>query len=171
MVVRIVSLCVCLCLVGLVAGHNATVNAAQCGPAAMCPPLKVPVGKPAMFGLGPAGPMPPVPFGPPMMSGGKPMPCMPNCPPACPPPMCGPPACEGGFNPFSAIFSAVTLPFRLIGQALSGSRGCQPPPCPPGGYYPMQAPGCAPVCAPPAVKCRPNPMHAGQMNVPRPMYR
>ena len=171
MVVRMFSLLVCLSLVLLVAGITATANAVQCGPTGACPPLKVPVGKPAMFGHGPAGPVHPVPFGPPMMSGAKPMPCLPNCPPACPPPTCAPTACEGGFNPLSAIFSAVTLPFRLIGEAISRSRSCQPPACPPGGFYPMQPPGCAPVCAPPAVKCRPNPLHAGYMNMPRPMYR
>jgi hypothetical protein len=170
MVVRIFSLLVCLFLVLLVAGIAATVNAAQCGPTGVCPPLRVPVGKHAMFGPGPAGPIPSAPFGPPMMSGAKPMPCLPNCPPACPPPTCAPPACRGGFNPLSAIFSAVTLPFRLIGEAIFKSRSCQPPACPPGGFYPMQPPGCAPVCAPPAVKCRPNPLHAGYMNMPRPMY-
>jgi hypothetical protein len=170
MVVKMFSLLVCLSVVLAVAGIAATANAAQCGPAG-CPPLKVPVGKPAIFGPGPAGPMPPVPFGPPMMSGAKQMPCMPNCPPACPPPTCAPPpACEGGFNPLSAIFSAVTLPFRLIGGAISKARSCEPPACAPGGFYPMQPPGCAPVCAPPAVKCRPNPLHAGYMNMPRPMH-
>jgi hypothetical protein len=162
MVVRFLMVCLCI---GVVSGFSLSPSvalASQCGPTGICPPVKVPVARPM--------PMMPPP-GVPMMAGPGPMQCMPNCPPPCPPPACAPPACEGGFNPLSAIASVVTLPFRLIGQAVSKNRSCGPPPCPPAGCYMPMPPPCGPmpVCVPPAVKCRPAPMHAANMNMPRPM--
>lgn len=166
MVVRFFILCLCVGLVSGLFPDASAVAASQCGPTGICPPVRVPVARPMMA---PGMPMMPPP-GVPMMSGPGPMKCMPNCPPPCPPPACAPPACGGGFNPLSAIASVVTLPFRLIGEAVSKARSCGPPPCPPGGYMPMQPPcGPMPVCVPPVVKCRPAAMHAANMNMPRPM--
>lgn len=135
MVARILSLVVCLSVV-LAVTNPIPAIAAYCGPTG-CPPQKIPV-------------YPPMPAFPAAKIGPAPMSCMPNClpacPPPCPPPGYGPPP-GTGFNPLSAIFSAITLPFRLIAGAMN--RGNYQPPmyCPP--------PGCMPMCAPPATKVKP----------------
>lgn len=123
-------------------------QAAHCGPDFCAPPMKAP-----MYGKPGAG-MSPLPLGAPMggpaMAGPRPMAGY------CAPP-CAPPACEpavGGFNPISALFSAITFPFRLIGSAFTKRQGCEPPTCMPAGCVPMMPP-CGP---PPIAKCKPGAM-------------
>jgi hypothetical protein len=142
MVTRIV--CLVACLAVLIAVAHAPANAAYCGPMG-CPPQVPACGPPA-----PA--CPPAPCGP------APMSCMPNSLPVCRPPAYEPPS-GCGFNPLRAVLSAITLPFRLIAGAMN-RQDCQPPMyCPP--------PGCMPMCAPPAVKCKPGARAA--YNGPAPM--
>jgi hypothetical protein len=135
MVTRIV--CLVACVAVLLAVTHVPANAAYCGPMG-CPP-QVPV-------CGPPAPVcPPAPCGP------APMSCMPNTLPVCRPPAYQPPS-GCGFNPLRAVFSVITFPFRLIAGAMN-RQDCQPPMCCP-------PPPCMPVCAPPAVKCKPGPRAA-----------
>jgi hypothetical protein len=145
-----------------------------CGPDG-CPPFRVQVGAPGMPMTGPAmaGPRPMA-----AMQGCAPAcppPCPPmKCPPPCPPPACGPPACPPpsckppceGFNPLSAIFNLVTLPFRLFSGG--AGQGCEPP-CAPPACMPMMAS----PCPPPIAKCKPEKGYgyapAAPMRAMRPM--
>ena len=136
-----------------------------CGPDG-CPPLRVQVRGPGMPMPGPAmaGPRPMA--GMPGCAPACPPPCPPmKCPPPCPPPACPPPSCKPpceGFNPLSAIFNLVTLPFRLF----SGGAGCEQPPCPPPACMPMMAS----PCPPPIAKCKPERGYAPvPMKAMRPM--
>ncbi len=126
-------------------------NASYCGPSGCAP--RYPMQAPAMA-------MP----GPPTVMGPAPMACMPSCPPPCAPPPCGPQV--SGFNPLSAVFSVITLPFRLIGGAFSSRQSCQPAFCPPPGCMPMCPP---PMCGPqPIAKCKP--VKSSRMGAPMMAY-
>jgi hypothetical protein len=117
-------------------------HASYCGPNGCAPPMMRPA-------LSMPAPMP------------GPMHAV-NCPPPCPPPMCAPPTCAppscgpamcgqasgGGFNPFAALFSLVTAPFRIIGGLVPGRTTCAPPMCPPPGCMPVCMPDCGPAMAP-----------------------
>jgi hypothetical protein len=111
---------------------SSVAQASYCAPNA-CPPPQVVTRGPIMSM--PAPPMAPMPCGPPMS-------CAPamNCPPPCPPPcptVCGP--SMNGFNPLSAIFSVLTLPFRLISARANYQPAMCAPPC-----MPMPVPECGP---------------------------
>ncbi len=121
-------------------------NAGYCAPTG-CPP-KVTYAAPFP---GP-GPMPGMGMPGPVM-GPAPSGCVPSCPPPCPPPACGP-SMSSGFNPLTALFSVVALPFKLIGSCFASQQDCMPPMCPPPGCMPMCGP--PPNCGPqPIVKCKP----------------
>ncbi len=144
MVVRLICIGIVLAFPFFLIG---AAQANPCGPEMCAPPLKVPVyGRPGMMPMQPGAPMPG-----PAMAGPRPAGCLPPCPM----PACGPD--EGGFNPISALFSAITFPFRMIGSAFSKRQSCEPPTCMPAGCAPMMAP-CGP---PPVTKCKPGPMQKG----------
>lgn len=148
MVLRTV--CLLSCLSAILAVLAVPLFAAHGIPAPTAVPLKVPV-------YGPAGyppPGAPTPMAAPVMAAPRPMMAAPMCPPPCAPPVCGP-TTGVGFSPLSALVSVVTLPFRIIGGAVSSLRGCGPAACPPVGCAPMMPPGCGPM---PPVKCKPGPM-------------
>lgn len=139
---------VCLCLVAAILLAASAVFAAHGGPMPQAAPLMVPV-----YGAAP----PPRPFAPgnmpgPAMAAPRVMGPAACAPPMCPPPACAPP-CEG-FNPLSALVSIVTLPFKLIGGAVSSLKPCPQPTCMPMGYVPMAPPSCGPPVNVGPAKCR-----------------
>ena len=141
---------VCLCLVASLFLAVSAAFAAHGGPMPTAAPLMVPV-----YG----SPPPPRAFGPgampgPAMAAPRVMGPAPCAPPMCAPPACGPASCEG-FNPLSALVSIVTLPFRVIGGAVSALRPCPQPTCMPAGYVPMAPPSCGPPMNVGPTKCRP----------------
>jgi hypothetical protein len=102
----------------------------------------------------PAGPamVPASPYAAPLMVGPGPAANASNVMPPCPPPPYRLPAgCS--FNPLSAVVSVLTLPFRLLGSAVTGLGRHRAQPCVPVQYMPM--PQCLPPCPQPMAKCRP----------------
>jgi len=140
---------VCLCLVGVLFLAASAAFATHGGPMPTAAPLMVPV-----YGSAP----PPPPFAARTMPGAAMAAPRVMGPAACSPPMCPPPACApayGGFNPLSALVSVVTLPFKLIGGAVSALRPCPQPVCMPAGYVPMAPPSCGPPMNVGPAKCKP----------------
>jgi hypothetical protein len=175
MVLRIVGIAVLMTCV-LLALHGAPAQAAYRGPAGGVPfnspapgPNVVPVG-PGFVVAGPAMAMP------------RPMSCMPACPPPCAPgcpppcmPPCGPPSCapdcQPGFNPLSAVWGMVSLPFKLIGGMFSSKKDCDIPlMCPPSCCMPMLPPQCA-ACPPVAKVKAPKGPRAAYRHVPMPVMQ
>lgn len=121
----------------LIIVFSSVAQGSYCAPNA-CPPPQV-VSRGPIMSM-PAPPMAPMPCGPAPMSCGPAMNCPPPCPPPCPT-VCGP--SMNGFNPLSAIFSVLTLPFRLISGQVSARANYQPACCPP-PCMPMPVPDCGP---------------------------
>ena len=132
--------------------NAAVAQAAYPGPAG--PPMGAPTYGPSTI----------VPVGPgfvtsgPAMAMPRSMSCAPACPPPCPPPcgpaMCAPP-CQSGFNPLSAVWGMVCLPFKFIGGLFNSRQACQDAPmCPPQCCMPMLPPACGPACPPPITKVK-----------------
>jgi hypothetical protein len=170
MVLRIAG-CALVMVCALFILNVAAVHAAYPGP--------VPGGMPpAAPGYGPSTV---VPVGPgfvmsgPSMAMPRSMSCAPACPPPCPPP-CAPPMCEPpcatSFNPLSAVWGMVAMPFKVIGGLFGTKQACnEMPMCAPSCCTPMLPPTCGPVCAPiTKVKAqRRMPARAASHNTPMPM--
>jgi hypothetical protein len=98
------------------------------GPAG--PPLLVPPPKTTAYGPGPGAPMP------------------------LPVPVCAPPDAVG-FNPLRAVAAIVTLPFRLVGGAVSALKSHRAPHFAAPGCFPMEQPPFLPLPPTRMAKCKP----------------
>jgi len=110
-------------------------------------PMSVPLRVPVYQGS-PAGPLAPAPVsphhGPPFAARMAPVAPVPNSPNPHLGYGCTPPP-RKVFDPVSAVFSAITLPVKLLSRIVYGSPAPIPQVGPPHGYVPMQPPGITPA--------------------------